>query len=466
MLNTVRLVAAVSVMGCTQLSLLEVQEGLRSFARPYIRLNLEHGLRTRFPLTETERNEDERVQLRGISQLDNFLVAGISALMTNLIKLVLGAAFMTYCLAYVIFTFYHCDGKHCVGSPYIWGSCQDSWSEGDCREGYKKVHLSPLAEEKFLLNYVMARTESASSPYGFPVWFSVPSLIIAPYFAVWLLLLVITFTGYKTFGMALYVLSPAAFSLLLSVVVTVGIKYANAENQLNDFASRFYTRFATHIPVDQSAWDKFQIQPLVWGCLATFVHLSQSFNLWTGVFPLIGKWGGGQRIRRHVSWIPILVGWTVMGQLPTLLMMFSAASSYDPVNLRCHLAADWQAPFVVVPHMFSKFSSRRALSAAFFLGFFCFLLLAQGLLLLTTVVNVMECICPYFDLQFSVSPKKYRLCLFLVVPCLLIIGLPLISRSGFYWIRLVDWYADRLLIFTMALQAAGFLMSYSKYRSQ
>lgn len=62
------------------------------------------------------------------------IVAGIACICTNLIKLIVGVCLMTYSLAYVFFTYYHCDGRHCVGSLYIWGSCRDSWSEGYCLE--------------------------------------------------------------------------------------------------------------------------------------------------------------------------------------------------------------------------------------------------------------------------------------------------------------------------------------------
>ncbi|VDQ00548.1 unnamed protein product [Trichobilharzia regenti] len=92
-------------------------------------------------------------------------------------------------------------------------------------------------------------------------------------------------------------------------------------------------------------------------------------------------------------------------------MLFAVASSYDPQYVRCHLSADWLAPFVIMSHIFSKFSSPRALVTSYFLGL--------------------------------------ALCL-------------LLNQSGFYWIRLIDWFVDRLMIIPVIGQVAGFLTVYAR----
>ncbi|KAF5394206.1 hypothetical protein PHET_12040 [Paragonimus heterotremus] len=78
-------------------------------------------------------------------------VGGISAIVCNLVRLILNGVYLTLCISFIIFSLYHCDGRHCVSSHYMWGSCQDEWSEGDCRDGVEIIYSGPTAEEKFLV---------------------------------------------------------------------------------------------------------------------------------------------------------------------------------------------------------------------------------------------------------------------------------------------------------------------------
>ncbi|VDP80933.1 unnamed protein product [Echinostoma caproni] len=165
--------------------------------------------------------------------------------------------------------------------------------------------------------------------------------------------------------------------LLLVTVIVVGANYANAANQLRLYANRFYATFATIVPVDRYARDQFEVRPLIWGWLSSFVHLSQALNLWTGVFPLLGKWSGPHGRRTHIGWIPVLVCWQFLIPLPVLLLMFSLASAFHPEYARCYLSTDWQAPFILVTHVFSKFSSDRLLAGCFFIALMLCLFLSQ-----------------------------------------------------------------------------------------
>ncbi|CAI2738192.1 unnamed protein product, partial [Dicrocoelium dendriticum] len=113
------------------------------------------------------------------------------------------------------------------------------------------------------------------------------------------------------------------------------------------------------------------------GVLTTFVALTQSLGLWNGVFPILGTWAGGHGVRKHIGWIPLLLGWCLLAPVPVLLMVFATASSYDLTYLRCHLGTDWMAPFVIIPHVLSKFSSSRLLAVAYFLALSLCLLLSQ-----------------------------------------------------------------------------------------
>ncbi|TPP58104.1 hypothetical protein FGIG_05790 [Fasciola gigantica] len=303
---------------------------------------------------------------------------------------------MTYSLAYIFFTYYHCDGRHCVGSLYIWGSCRDSWSEGYCFEGYELVNMGPTAEEKFLTNYVLERSDGILPLYGFPSWFLTSACVVPSYLIAWFLVFVIAISGHRSFGLILYGLAPMATILLTITVIAVGVNYANAANQLDLYANRFYATFSTIVPVDRSARDQFEVRPLIWGWLSSFVHLSQALNLWTGIFPMLGKWSGPYGKRTYLGWIPLLVLWQLLIQLPVLLIMFAMASSYDP-----------------------DASSRRQ-----------------------------RCV--------------YRTALSITVALLLLIGLPMVTRAGFYWIRLVDWYVDRMLVIVAPLQAIGYVVAYGK----
>lgn len=73
----------------------------------------------------------------------------------------------------------------------------------------------------------------------------------------------------------------------------------------------------------------------------------------------------------------MVIGSALLGQLPVLIMLYATASSYDPQYIRCHLSVDWLAPFIIMPHIFSKFSSPRLLVASYFLGLSLFILLNQ-----------------------------------------------------------------------------------------
>ncbi|OON13479.1 hypothetical protein X801_10752 [Opisthorchis viverrini] len=62
----------------------------------------------------------------------------------------------------------------------------------------------------------------------------------------------------------LYILSPLTIFLLLGIVIQVGAEYADSRGQLGGFMSQFFSNFATRIPVQQYARDKFEIKPLIW----------------------------------------------------------------------------------------------------------------------------------------------------------------------------------------------------------
>ncbi|KAF5397691.1 hypothetical protein PHET_09152 [Paragonimus heterotremus] len=305
------------------------------------------------------------------------------------------------------------------------------------------------------------RPETMNPPLGFPKWFDMDSFVICVQFLSWLLIFLMTFEEARIFTFVLCFLSPITVLLLVAVVVTFGLDYANSTGQLRNFLTRFYTGFSTRIPVEQYARDQFQIQPLFWGFLVTFVHLSQSSNLWNGVFPILGRWAGGVSTKRHTGWIPLVIGWALLAPLPTLLMVFAVSSSYDTTYLRCHLGVDWMTPFVIVPHVLSKFSSHRCLAVAYFSALALSLLLTQSLLILTTVGNILDVFVSSSTSQQSVR-MKHRISVLVLIPLFCLLGLPLLQRTGFYWIRLVDAYLDRLLVITATLQAVGYIVVYAR----
>ncbi|TGZ61248.1 hypothetical protein CRM22_008093 [Opisthorchis felineus] len=388
-------------------------------------------------------------------------VGAVGYVFVNLIQSVLDSVHLTYCISYILFALYHCDGRQCVSSSYMWSSCNDVWAEGDCREGYELVYSGPLAEEKFLLNYVLMRTSSAVPLYGFPSWFQLSGLVLCPYFVAWLLICLLVLFGRKGFGLMLYILSPLTIFLLLGVVIQVGAEYADSRGQLGGFISQFFANFATLIPVQQYARDKFEIKPLIWGLLMTFVHLSRVANLWTGVLPMLGKFANGDGKRKHISWIPVFLGFVLLSPLPVLLVVFATASSYDPEYLRCHLGTDWMAPFVIVPHVLSKFSSHRTLAVSYFCLLLLCILLSTSLRLLATVDNIVDMFMAADSLRRQRRKVHYTTVL-IVVLFLSVLGIPMICRSGFFWMRLVDAYAERLLVVLATIQAVGFLVVYAR----
>ncbi|KAA0197069.1 hypothetical protein FBUS_09592 [Fasciolopsis buskii] len=326
-------------------------------------------------------------------------VAGIACICTNLIKLIVGVCLMTYSLAYVFFTYYHCDGRHCVGSLYIWGSCRDSWSEGYCLEYGCAMNWSCPLLEVTNWNYVLERSDGIIPLNGFPSWFLTTACVVPSYLIAWFLVFAITIPGHRSFGL---------------------------------------------------------------GWLSSFVHLSQGLNLWTGVFPMLGKWSGPHGKRTYLSWIPLLVLWQVLIQLPVLLFVFAMASSYYPESARCHLSTDWQAPFLIMSHVFSKFSSDRLLAGCFFVSLMLCILLSQSLLLLTTVRTITDFVTPPCSASSKRQRCAYRTTASITTCLLLLIGLPMITRAGFYWMRLVNWYVDRMLVIIAPLQAIGYTIAYVK----
>ncbi|CAI2738742.1 unnamed protein product, partial [Dicrocoelium dendriticum] len=58
-------------------------------------------------------------------------VGGISSITANIFRGILNGVYITYALSFILFSLYNCDGKICVGSHYIWGSCHNEWSEGN-----------------------------------------------------------------------------------------------------------------------------------------------------------------------------------------------------------------------------------------------------------------------------------------------------------------------------------------------
>ncbi|THD24666.1 hypothetical protein D915_004704 [Fasciola hepatica] len=328
--------------------------------------------------------------------------------------------------------------------------------------GYELVNMGPTAEEKFLTNYVLERSDGILPLYGFPSWFLTSACVIPSYLIAWFLVFVIAISGHRSFGLILYGLAPMATILLTITVIAVGVNYANAANQLDLYANRFYATFSTIVPVDRSARDQFEVRPLIWGWLSSFVHLSQALNLWTGIFPMLGKWSGTYGKRTYLGWIPLLVLWQLLIQLPVLLIMFAMASSYDPDYARCHLSTNWQAPFLIMSHVFSKFSSDRLLAGCFFIALVICMLLSQSLLLLTSMRNFTDFVTPPNSASSRRQRCAYRTALSITVAILLLIGLPMVTRAGFYWIRLVDWYVDRMLVIVAPLQAIGYVVAYVK----
>ncbi|CAH8521989.1 unnamed protein product [Schistosoma turkestanicum] len=382
----------------------------------------------------------------------------------NLIKFIIGVYFIAISFVYLFFTFYNCDGRNCIGGTYVWGSCSDSWSEGDCKDNYKIVHAGPVPEEKFMLNFILMRSDSILSGWEITPWFSIRGLILIPYLAAFILIFLMTIGGSKVFGMLLYILSPLAVCLLSGVLITIRVQYANSTNQLSDYYTKFYQMFFTSIPNNPDGVDTFQVQPLVWGFLSTFVHLSQSYNLWNGVYPTIGKLINGGRKTRHLGWIPVVIGSALLGQLPVLIMLFATASSYDPQYVRCHLSVDWLAPFVIMSHIFSKFSSPRLLVASYFLGLSLFLLLNQSLILFSTTEHIVDHLITNNEKYEDHYKRIYRCSIIFIILLLGLLGVPLITQAGFYWIRLIDWFVDRLMLISVLGQAAGFLTVYAHLR--
>ncbi|CAH8584983.1 unnamed protein product [Heterobilharzia americana] len=315
-----------------------------------------------------------------------------------------------------------------------------------------------------MLNFLLMRSDSILSGLEFPSWFNNRGLISIPYITAFILIFLITIGGPKVFGLLLYVLSPLAVCLLTGVLITLRIMYANSTNQLNDYYTKFYGMFFAMIPNNPDGVDTFQVQPLVWGFLSTFVHLSQSYNLWNGVYPIVGKLIAGGRKMRHLGWIPLAIGSALLGQLPVLIMLFATASSYDPQYVRCHLSVDWLAPFVIMSHIFSKFSSSRILVASYFLGLTLFLLLNQALILLATVEPIVGHIVTNNEKYEDHYKKIYRCSIVFTIVLLGLLGLPLITQAGFYWVRLTDWFVDRLMIIPVLGQIAGFLTVYAQSR--
>ncbi|CAH8853961.1 unnamed protein product [Trichobilharzia szidati] len=296
----------------------------------------------------------------------------------------------------------------------------------------------------------------------FPSWFNNRGLIAIPYIAAFTLIFLMTIGGSKVFGLLLYILSPLAVCLLTGVLITVGVNYADSTNQLRDYTNKFYRMFFAMIPINPDGVDTYEVQPLVWGFLSTFVHLSQSNNLWNGVYPVLGKLIGGGSKMRHLGWIPLAIGSILLGQLPVLIMLFAVASSYDPQYVRCHLSADWLAPFVIMSHIFSKFSSPRALVTSYFLGLSLCLLLNQALILLTTVEHIVGHLTVINEKYEDHYKRIYRCSIVFTILLLGLLGLPLITQSGFYWIRLIDWFVDRLMIIPVIGQVVGFLTVYAQ----
>ncbi|CAH8577960.1 unnamed protein product [Schistosoma guineensis] len=393
-----------------------------------------------------------------------FNIFSVIVILANFIKFIIGAYFLAISFGYLFFTFYNCDGRNCIGGTYIWGSCSDSWSEGDCKDNYRIVHAGPVPEEKFILNFILMRSDNILSGWEITSWFTIRGLILIPYLGAFISIFLITIGGPRVFGMLLYILSPLAVCLLSGVLITLRLKYANSTNQLSDYYTKFYRLFFTSVPNNPDGVDTYHVQPLVWGFLSTFVHLTQSYNLWNGVYPTIGKLVSGGRKMRHLGWIPVVIGSALLGQLPVLIMLYATASSYDPQYIRCHLSVDWLAPFIIMPHIFSKFSSPRLLVASYFLGLSLFILLNQALILISTTEHIVGHLVTNNEKYEDQYKRIYRCSIILIILLLGLLGVPLITQAGFYWIRLIDWFVDRLMLIPVLGQVAGFLIVYAHLR--
>ncbi|KAK4470776.1 hypothetical protein MN116_006298 [Schistosoma mekongi] len=391
-------------------------------------------------------------------------ISNIIVIIINLMKFVIGTYFLSISFGYLFFTFYNCDGRNCIGGTFVWGSCSDSWSEGDCKDNYKTVHEGPIPEEKFVLNFLLERSDSILSGWEITSWFTIRGLILIPYIAAFTCIFLITIGGPKVFGILLYVLSPLAICLISGVLITIRVKYANSTNQLSDYYTKFYRMFFTMIPYNPDGVDTYHVQPLVWGFLSTFVHLSQSYNLWNGVYPTVGRLMNGGRKMRHLGWLPTVIGSALLGQLPVLIILFAISSSYDPQYVRCHLSVDWLAPFIIIPHIFSKFSSSRLLVASYFLGLSLFLLLNQALILLSTTEHIVGHLITNNEKYEDHYKRVYRCSIIFLILLLGLLGVPLVTQAGFYWIRLTDWFIDRLMLIPVLGQAVGFLTVYAHLR--
>ncbi|KAH8872136.1 sodium-dependent dopamine transporter-like [Schistosoma japonicum] len=337
-------------------------------------------------------------------------ISNIIVILINLIKFIIGTYFLSISFGYLFFTFYNCDGRNCIGGTFVWGSCSDSWSEGDCKDNYKIVHEGPIPEEKFVLNFLLMRSDSILSGWEITSWFTIRGLILIPYLAAFTCIFLITIGGPKVFGI---------------------------------------------------------------GFLSTFVHLSQSYNLWNGVYPTVGRLMNGGKKMRHLGWLPTVIGSALLGQLPVLIILFAIASSYDPQYVRCHLSVDWLAPFIIIPHIFSKFSSSRLLVASYFLGLSLFLLLNQliipllflkALILLSTTEHIVGHLITNNEKYEDHYKRVYRGSIIFIILLLGLLGVPLVTQAGFYWIRLIDWFIDRLTLIPVLGQAVGFLIVYAHLR--
>ncbi|KAL3311685.1 hypothetical protein Ciccas_009735 [Cichlidogyrus casuarinus] len=378
----------------------------------------------------------------------------IGTVILNLLHLILGSVWIAYAISYVFFTFFHCDGKYCTGASFMWGSCSDRWSEGDCKEFVE-----------ILSNFILMRETTLTRFGGFANWFDLSSLPILPYLFGWFLVLLLAVGGARVFGLLLLAFGPICIALLAIVTAFIGIEYANSEKFLTDYANRFYLTFSAHKPTPDTGYDLYKFQPLIWGFLSTFVHLSQAMRLWNGVYPVLGRWIGEGRFRRHLAWIPLLMVFTIVGQIPVLLIMFSVSSSFSMRSVRCYLALDWALPFIIIPHVFSKFSTHIGIASCFVFGLFFALLLSQTLLLICTLENIIDHLNKWYESVEIFRMRTYRILLFGLIGFLLCpLGILFMTRSGFYWIRIADRYVERLQVVLVFAQSVGFLILYGEAR--
>ncbi|PAA56046.1 hypothetical protein BOX15_Mlig011429g3, partial [Macrostomum lignano] len=391
---------------------------------------------------------------------------GIAMIIRNIFSIIYVSSIMTHCLSYIFFSVYPCDSRHCVGATFMWGSCHDAWNRKiECREMLQRTQQGPTAEEGFYLYFNMDVSDDISD-HWFPRWFQLDGLNIVPHLLNWTVILLTVLWGPRAFGWLLYGLAPLSLGLLLlpfGFVATSGPAYTE---EMGKIWQRFYQNFAATIPLDKLNWDQYRFEPLLWGLLSTCVHLASSLHLWHGVWPSVGSWVRRGRKTMHLTFLPIVLLFGLLVNLPALLAVVCYAWAYEKEYLRCHVAHSFALPFTLIPHVLSKFSIHPAVSVCYYAGLYICLLLSQALLIVASADSITDRLRRRHRTVEERQTRVYRLIAGLACAAMLALSFPCILRSGYWWLRLYDWYMDRFMLVTIAGAGTGFFIAYYRVRTR